>query len=82
MCEFPGGRDGQAWNWLIHKSVRYNHIKVTRSKAYFTHYINGGGDSMYTADNICKIIEFLIDNISVQFEGRPFHQVIIMINDI
>ena len=24
---------------------------------------------MYTADNICKMIEFLIDNIFVQSEG-------------
>ena len=31
---------------------------------------------MYTADNICKMIEFLIDNIFVHFGGRPFHQVI------
>ena len=39
-------------------SVRYTHIKVTRAKGYFTHDINGGGDNMYTADNICKMIEF------------------------
>ena len=31
---------------------------------------------MYTADNISKMIEFLIDNIFVQFGGRLFHQVI------
>ena len=31
---------------------------------------------MYTADNICKMIEFLIDNIFVQFGGRLFCQVI------
>ena len=31
---------------------------------------------MYTADNICKMIEFLIDNIYVQFGGRLFHQMI------
>ena len=31
---------------------------------------------MYTADNVCKMIEFLIDNIFVQFGGRLFHQVI------
>ena len=43
-------------------SVRYTHIKVTRAKEYFTHDINGSGDGMYTADNICKMIEFLIDN--------------------
>ena len=57
-------------------SVRYTHIKVTRAKGYFTHDINGGGDNMYTADNICKMIEFLIDNIFVQFGGRLFRQVI------
>ena len=38
--------------------------------------INGGGDNMYTADNICKMIEFLIDNIFVQFGGCLFRQVI------
>ena len=59
-----------------HGSVRYTHIKVTRAKGYFTHDINGGGDNMYTADNICKMIEFLIDNIFVQFGGRLFRQVI------
>ena len=46
-------------------SVRYTHIKVTRAQEYFTHDMNGGGDNMYTADNICKMIEFLIDNIFV-----------------
>ena len=28
-----------------------------------------------TADNICKMIELLIDNICVQFGGRLFHKV-------
>ena len=31
---------------------------------------------MYTADDIRKMIEFLIDNIFVQFGGHSFHQVI------
>ena len=57
-------------------SVTYSHIKFTRAKGYFTHDINGGGDGMYTADNICRMIEFLIDNIFVQFGGRLFHQMI------
>ena len=48
-------------------SVRYTHIKVTRAQGYFTHD---------TADNICKMIEFLIDNIFVQFGGHLFRQVI------
>ena len=50
-------------------SVRYTHIKVTRAQGYFTHDINGGGDNMYAADNICKMIEVLLDNIFVQFGG-------------
>ena len=51
-------------------SVRYTHIKVTRAKGYFTHDKNSSGD------NICKMIEFLIDNIFVQFGGRLFRQAI------
>ena len=35
-------------------SVTYTHIKVTRAQGYLTHDINGSGDNMYTADNICK----------------------------
>ena len=31
---------------------------------------------MYTADNICKMTEFLIYNIFVQFGGRLFRQII------
>ena len=31
---------------------------------------------MYTADNICKMIEFLVDNIFVQFGGCLFRQLI------
>ena len=57
-------------------NVRYTHINVTRAKGYLTHDINGGGDNMYTADNICKMIEVLIDNILVQFGGHIFCQVI------
>ena len=53
-------------------SVRCTHIKVIRAKEYFTHDINGSRDNMYTADNICKMIEFLIDNIFVQFGGGVF----------
>ena len=57
-------------------SVRYTHIKVTRAQGYFTDDINGSGDNVYSANNICKMIEFLIDNIFVQFGGHLFHQVI------
>ena len=47
-----------------------------RSKGYFTHDIIGSGDNMYTAHFTCKMIEFLIDNIFVQFEERLFRQII------
>ena len=59
-------------------SVRYTgtHIKVTRAKGHFTNDINGGGDKMHTADNMCKMIEFSIDNIFVQFGEHLLHQVI------
>ena len=57
-------------------SVRYTDIKVTRTQGYFTQDINGSGDNMYAADNICKVIEFLIDNIFVRFGGCLFRQVI------
>ena len=57
-------------------SVRYSHIKVTRSKGYFAHDINGGEDNIYSADNICKMIAFLVDNIFVQFVGCLVRQVI------
>ena len=57
-------------------SVRYTHIKVTRAKGYVTQDINGGEDGMYTADNICKMIEFLIENIFVQFGGGLFRKMI------
>ena len=33
-------------------SVRYTHIIVRRTKGYFIHDTNGGGDNMYTADNM------------------------------
>ena len=46
-------------------SVRYTHIKVTRAQGYFTLQIT-----------FAKSIEFLIDNIFVQFGGRLFRQVI------
>ena len=68
--------DSAGGSKLIEQTLRYTHIKVTRAKGYFTHDINGGGDNMYTADDICKMTEFLIDVIFVQFGGRLFRQVV------
>ena len=70
-------------SYLVHNTfrkkdgcVRYTHIKVTGTKGFFTHDINGGGDNMYTADNICKMIGCLINKIFAQFGGCLFRQVI------
>ena len=68
---------------LIHNSFkrrngsnRYPHIKITSGKGYFTDTINPGGDDLYTADQICRMVEFLIDSIFVKFGGCLFRQVI------
>ena len=54
-------------------SVRYNRPHQSYEiKGYFTHDINGGGDNMYTANNICKMIECLVDNIFLQVGGCLF----------
>ena len=50
-------------------ATRYTHIEVGRNKSYFTSDpLNG--DNKYTANDICKMIEFLMDNIYVRFGGR------------
>ena len=63
---------------LIHNSFkrrngsnRYTHIKITSGKGYFTDTINLGGDNLYTADQVCRMVEFLIDNIFVKSGGCP-----------
>ena len=68
---------------LIHNSFkrrngsnRYTHIKITSGKGYFIDTINPGGDNLYTADQISRMVEFLIDNIFVKFGGCLFRQVI------
>ena len=49
--------------------------KVCRNKSYFTsNPLNG--DNKYTADDICKMIEFLVDNIYVRFGGQLFRQMV------
>ena len=64
-------------NAFKHKNgaTRYTHIKVCRNKSYFTSDpLNG--DNKYTADDICKTIEFLVDNIYVRFGGQLFRQMV------
>ena len=62
---------------FTHKSgaTRYTHIKVGRSKSHFTNDpLNG--DNKYTANDICKMIEFLVDNMYVRFGGQLFRQMV------
>ena len=64
-------------NAFKHKNgaTRYTHIKVCRNKSYFTsNPLNG--DNKYTVDDICKMIEFLVDNIYVRFGGQLFRQMV------
>ena len=64
-------------NAFKHKNgaIRYNHIKVGRNKSYFTSDPSNG-DNKYTANDICKIIEFLVDNLFVRFGRQLFRQMI------
>ena len=56
-------------------ATRYTHIKVGRNKSYLTSDpLNG--DNKYTANDICKMIEFLVDNIYVRFGGQLFRQTV------
>ena len=64
-------------NAFKHKNgaTRYTHINVCRNKSYFTSDpLNG--DNKYTANDICKMIEFLVDNIYVRFGGQLFRQMV------
>ena len=64
-------------NAFKHKNgaTRYTHIKVGRNKSYFTSDpLNG--DNKYTANDICKMIEFLVDNMYVRFCGQLFRQMV------
>ena len=55
------------------EATRYTHINVGRNKSYFTSDpLNG--DNKYTANDICQMIEFLVDNIYVRFGGQLFQQ--------
>ena len=49
--------------------------KLAEIKAIFTsNPLNG--DNKYTANDICKMIEFLVDNIYVRFGGQLFRQMV------
>ena len=57
------------------RATRYIHIKVGRNKRYLTNDpLNG--DNKYAANDICKMIEVLVDNIYVRFGGQLFRQTV------
>ena len=63
-------------NAVKHKNgaTQYTHINVGRNKSYFTSDpLNG--DNKYTANDICEMIEFLVDNIYVRYGGQHLQQV-------
>ena len=64
-------------NAFKHKNgaIRYTHIKVGRNKSYFTDDPLTG-DNKYTANDICKMIEILVDNVCVRFGGQLFQQMV------
>ena len=55
--------------------TRYTHIEVGRNKSYFT-CDPLSDDNKYTANDICKMIEILVDNIYVRFGGQLFRQMV------
>ena len=64
-------------NAFKHKNgaTRYTHIKVGRNKSHLTSDTLNG-DNKYTANDNCKMIEFLVDNIYVRFGGQLFRQMV------
>ena len=64
-------------NAFKHKNgaTRYTHIKVSRNKSHFTSDPSNG-DNKYTANDISKMIEFLVDNIYIRFGGQLFRQMV------
>ena len=66
---------------LVHNSFkrrdgsnRYTHIQL--QVEYFIDTINPGGDNLYTAHRMCRMVESLIDSIFVKFGGYLLGQVI------
>ena len=64
-------------NAFKHKNgaTQYTHIKVGRNKSYFTNDLLNG-DNKYTANHICKMVEFFMDNIYFRFGGQLFRQMV------
>ena len=64
-------------NAFKHKNgaTQCTHIKAGRNKSYFIgDPLNG--DNKYTANDICKMTKYLVDNIYVRFGGQLFRQMV------
>ena len=53
-------------------SIRCTYSKVDDKRGYFSNSISSSGDYMCSANQICEIVEFLIDKISVKFGDEFF----------
>ena len=64
-------------NAFKHKNgaTLYTHIKVGRIKSHLTSD-PPNGENKYTTDDICKMIEFLVNNIYVRIGGQLFWQMV------
>ena len=56
-------------------AARYTHVKVGKDKGFVTSD-PFDSDNKYTANHICKMTEFLVDNIYVRFGGQLFRQTV------
>ena len=64
-------------NAFKHKNgaTGYNYIKIGRNKSYFANDLLNG-DNKYTSNEICEMIEFLVDNVYVRFGGQLLRQTV------
>ena len=65
-------------NAFQHKngSIRYKFITLGFHKAYFVNSDKQKGKTCYTKEQVVSMLEFLIDNIFVEFGGRLFQQIV------
>ena len=57
------------------RATRFTHVKAGRNKNYFTNDPSNG-DNKYTSSDICKMMEFLVNNMYVRFCGQLFRQAV------
>ena len=57
-------------------STRYTHIKIKGGEEYFIDTIGPGGNNLHNTDQLCRMAEYLIENIFVKFGRCLCRQVI------